>query len=372
MTRETQHKGGRGGGSVIQTRTLILVAFLLVACLAVVPSAAFAQTELASPTRENSGAGSPASGEVSKPADKPDSEPSQSPEEPDRPFGSAWFGGDPGKPIFGPSPAEPGKTPPEWPNISEPGPDMGDFPNSANTLPKGRAYLEFSPVTIFNSDRQNPAGYAAPYLLRYGLTDDVEFRVFGNGLTYVGNPSPTTGFSPLNLDLKVHLWDDRKEWLIPAVSLEGYVLTTWGSSQFNGGWQPSLNLNFDLPITSKLDLEWTLAYGGIQKAINTTTGEVFTPRYNFPVPGVHQSLDFTENEFSVQWAVEYELTETLEVFVHGFYNGAPQLSLGSGEMVGAGAFWKLSSRTKVFGSLNTGLTPNMPSIAGQLGVAIAL
>src|SRR5262245_66139737 len=30
-------------------------------------------------------------------------------------------------------------------DIESPGPDMGDFPNSAFTLPKGRAYVEMAP-----------------------------------------------------------------------------------------------------------------------------------------------------------------------------------------------------------------------------------
>jgi hypothetical protein len=294
------------------------------------------------------------------------------PEPPDRPLGSALFGGVSASPVFAPSPAEPGKEPAAWPNISEPGPDMGDFPNSAFTLPKGRAYFEFSPVTLFNADRQNPQGYVAPYLLRYGLTNDVEFRIFGNGITSIGGPAPTTGFSPLNLDLKVHLWNDRKEWLIPAVSLEVVLLTPWGSSQFDGGFQPSLNLNFDLPITKKVNFEWTVGYGGVQQAINIDTKEVFIPRFNFLVPGIHRSFDLNFNQFHAQWAIEYEVNEQLELFVHGFHNGAVLLNLGAGEMVGAGGFWKFNSRVTAFGSLNSGLTVNLPSFAAQFGLAFAL
>jgi len=297
---------------------------------------------------------------------------SQSAEPPDRPLGSAFFGGDRGEPVFAPAQPAAGKAPPKWPNIKEPGPDMGDFPNSAFTLPKGRAYIEFSPVTLFNADRQNPQGYVAPYLLRYGVTDNVEFRIFGNGITSLGGSAPTTGFSPLNLDLKVHLWNDRKEWFIPASSLEVFLLTTWGSQQFNGGWQPSINMNFDLPMTKKLNLEWTFGYGGVQQAININTHEIFIPRFNFLVPGIHRSFNLNFNQFSAQWAIEYEVTDQLEIFVHGFHNGAILLNLGAGEMIGVGAFWKFNSRLIAFGSVNTGLTPNLPSIAAQLGFAVAL
>lgn len=302
------------------------------------------------------------------------SEQAGSPEPLDRPLGSAFFGGDPGPPVFAPAAAPPavGKDPPKWPNISEPGPDMGDFPNSAFTLPKGRAYAEFSPVTLFTADRQNPQGYAAPFLLRYGLTDDVEFRLFGNGVIHIGGSDATTGFGPLNLDFKVHLWNDRKEWLIPAVSLEVFILTTWGSSQFTAGWEPSLNLNFDLPITKKINLEWTVAYSGVQQAVNINTKEIFVPRFNFLVPAIHRSFNLNFNQFAAQWAIEYEVNDQLEIFLHGFHNHAILFNLGAGEMVGIGAFWTFNSRLTAFGSVNTGLTPNLPSFAAQLGLAVAL
>jgi hypothetical protein len=293
-------------------------------------------------------------------------------EESDRALGSALFGGDRGKPVFAPSPGEPGKDPPKWPDIDDPGPDMGDFPNSAATLPKGRAYFEFAPVGLFNADRQNPQGYFSHFLVRYGVTDDVEFRVFSNGIVSLGGPQPTTGFGPLNLDIKVHLWNDRKEWLIPAASLEVFLLTTWGSKQFNGGWEPSINMNFDLPITKKLNLEWTLGYSGVQQAINIQTHEIFIPRFNFLVPGIHRQFNLNFNQFSAQWAIEYEVNDQLEVFVHGFHNGAIFFNFGAGEMVGVGAFWKFNPRLKAFGSVNSGLTPTLPSIAAQLGLAVAL
>ncbi len=291
---------------------------------------------------------------------------------PSRPLGSAFFGGEGGPPVFGPAPPAEGKEPEPWPNIGEPGPDMGDFPNSAFTLPKGRVYVEMAPATFVNSSRQNPPVYLWPFLLRYGVTDDVEFRIFGNGLTHTGGSSPFTGFSPLNLDLKVHLWDQRKEWFIPAVSLEAYVLTTWGSPQLQGGWQPSLNLNFDLPIAKKLNLEWTLGYSGVQEAINIQTQERFVPSFNILIPGIHRQFSPNFNQFKAQWAIEYEVTDRLEVFFHGFHNGAILLNLGSGEMVGAGMFWKFNPRLTFFGSANTGLTPNLPSFAAQAGFAVAI
>src|SRR5688572_26165903 len=56
------------------------------------------------------------------------------------------------------------------PNIADPGPDMGDFPNSSFTLPKGRVYIESAPFTYAGADSKNSAAYNWPYLFRYGVT----------------------------------------------------------------------------------------------------------------------------------------------------------------------------------------------------------
>jgi hypothetical protein len=96
--------------------------------------------------------------------------------------------------------------PPSEPNIKEPGPDMGDYPNSAFTLPQGRAYVEFAPLSIETANAENPAAYGFPFLLRYGLTDDVELRLITTGLASVFNTGNTvSGFFPLIIDTKIHL-----------------------------------------------------------------------------------------------------------------------------------------------------------------------
>jgi hypothetical protein len=258
-----------------------------------------------------------------------------------------------------------------WPNIAEPGPDMGDYPNSAFTVPKGKAQVEFSPVSLLKADHQNPNAYAAPFLLRYGATDNVEFRMIGFGLTSVGGSSPSTGFSPLKLDMKVHLWNDRKQWLLPAASLEVYLTTNWGSPQFNSGWQPSINMNFDLPITKKLNLEWTVGYSGVRQAINIHTHEVFVPRFGFLVPGIHRTFNLNFDQFSASCALEYQASERLGLFLDYAHNGAILLNLGEGDIIGQGMFWKFTRRVMAFGSINEGLTSNLPPVAAQIGFAFA-
>lgn len=242
-----------------------------------------------------------------------------------------------------------------WPDITLPGPDMGDFPNSASTLPKGRSYFETAPLTLVSKGDSNPTAYAWPFLFRYGVTDDVESRLFANGLTSVLSGDSVTGFSPLAFDLKVHLWDDQRERFIPASSLEVYIQTEFGSPNFRQGTQKSIALNFDLPLTEQTNLEWTFGYTGVLALVMGVQGN-----------------ELHANEFSFQWAVEHNLTDDFQVFVTGYYNGAVFLQQGVGSVVGVGASWNVSNRLNLFGSCNAGLDRNVAPVAGQVGIAIAL
>lgn len=278
------------------------------------------------------------------------------------------------KPLFGePDPPEDadGDGKPDWPNVSDPGPDLGDFPNSAYTLPKGKVYIEFAPFTLAGPDAQNPSSYITPFLLRYGVTDDVEFRIFGSGYTHIFGSNDQDGFSPISLDTKIHLWDQNNDWLLPAVSFEAYLQTNWGTKSFSGGWQESIALNFDMLLTSKTNLEWTIGYSGVQDAINVLTGERFIPRHHVLQPVVHR-MNLNVNVLSIQWALEHEVNEKLEVFYHGFYNGGILIQQGAGITMGVGAFWKFSNRLMSFGSINAGLTKADPPVLAQWGFAYAL
>lgn len=195
----------------------------------------------------------------------------------------------------------------EGPNIEDPGPDLGNFPNSAATLKKGRAYIEMAPFSLSKASRSGPAAYNWPFLLRYGVTDALEFRLFGNGLTSNLGDNATTGFSPLAFDMKVHLWDDKIEILRPAASLEVYIQTDWASSAFRGGTQPGLALNFDLPLLKRTNLEWTIAYSGVQDVVDVATGQRTIPALNNNLPLLqHENLN--EYRFSFLWAVERKVT----------------------------------------------------------------
>ena len=246
-------------------------------------------------------------------------------------------------------------------DIAEPGPDMGDYPNSAYTLPQGRIYVELAPLTLQTSNRHNPAAYSSPFLLRYGLTDDVELRLIGSGLTSVFISGNTrSGFAPLIIDTKIHTWDADMERLIPAASLEVYIQTNLASEAFRGGVQPSLNLNLDFPVSEKTNLEMTFGYSGVR---DTSISQLN--------PGV-PAADVNVYQFSFQWAVEQQLTDKLQVFVHGYYNGTVFLQSGPGEVIGTGWFYQVSRRLKLFSSYDFGLNSSSPPFLTQLGMAFAL
>jgi hypothetical protein len=233
------------------------------------------------------------------------------------------------------------------PDISKPGPDLGDYPNSAYTLPKGRIYVESAPFGYRTGNQQIAAAYAWQFLLRYGLTDDVELRVLGFGLTSIDWPGDrTTGFSPLILDTKVHLWDEQMDRLVPAAALEVSIQTNWASKAFQAGVQPSLNLNLDFPFTEFTNLEMTFGL---------TTSED---------PAVGSTSSF-------QWAVEHELSESLQIFLHGNINRTIFPGSGLSDTIGVGYFYKFSTRTMLFNSYNAAIDGVTAPFTTQLGLAIA-
>ena len=163
-------------------------------------------------------------------------------------------------------------------NVTLPGPDTANFPNSAFTLPKGRAYIENSPATFFGKSRSFAAQYNWEFLLRYGLTDDLEFRLFSSGYSATLSHPRTTGFSPLAFDFKYHMWDENLDLHIPAAGAEIYILTPFGSNYFSGGTQPSIALLLDHTLPFDILLE-----------------------HNFGLTGIEDTFGGAVYEFSYQW-----------------------------------------------------------------------
>ena len=166
-------------------------------------------------------------------------------------------------------------------NVTLPGPDTANFPNGAFTLPKGRAYIETSPVTFFGKSGNNSfaAQYNWEFLFRYGLTDDLEFRFFSSGYAVtLSRKPPTSGFSPLVFDFKYHMWDENLDKHIPAAGVEICILTPFGSNYFNGGTQPSIALLLDHTLPFDILLEHNFGLTGIEDTFGGAVYEFSTSR----------------------------------------------------------------------------------------------
>jgi hypothetical protein len=253
-----------------------------------------------------------------------------------------------------------------WPNVADPGPDMANFPNSAFTIPRGAAHVEFAPVTLSGPTDNNGPNYNTQYLLRYGLTDRLETRIFGIGYVAVfGGPQQTTGFAPPAFDLKMNLWDESKNHLIPATGLEVSLLTEFGSPALRSGVQPSLSLLFDHTLPFDFEFEWNVGVNGAQQPLNSND------KPNGPINLFHGPEEDTL-EWNLQWALQRQFFGKLDVFTHGFINSATIPNLGDSVPVGGGGVYTVNKRLALFGSYNAGLTADAPTTFLLLDFAAAL
>jgi hypothetical protein len=245
-------------------------------------------------------------------------------------------------------------------DISNPGPDLANFPNSAFTLPAGRAYVEFVPFTYYGTSQSSPAQYNTEFLLRYGLTDDIELRLFGNGVAWQGGSNSGWGFSPIAFDTKINVWLEKPDYFLPALGIEAYIQTQWlGSAPFDSGTQPSISFNFDQSLPFDINLEYNLGATRTQQ----------TPGQN-------------EWEFVFQWALQRDLFDKdFAAFIHSYYNAttlprlpssqAPVTNDLTQDAVGAGLIWTVNSRFAMWAQSAAGTTRNSPSLISSLGLALA-
>ncbi|MGH8551102.1 MAG: transporter, partial [Methylococcales bacterium] len=249
------------------------------------------------------------------------------------------------------------------PDIANPGPDLANYPNSAFTLPRGRFYVEISPFTYYGTGLASPAQYNSEFLLRFGATDDIELRLFGNGLSWIGGSNPTWGFSPIAFDTKIQMWTEKPDYFLPAAGFEAYIQTEWlGNAAFNGGTQPSFTFNFDQSLPFDIDLEYNL---GLTRFRDISGENVW--------------------EFSFQWGLQRDLfNKDFAVFIHGFYNAAslprvpnPQIPFSTHgnnltqNAIGAGFIWTVNQHLAVYGQASGGTTQFTPSLITMLGFAVA-
>jgi hypothetical protein len=231
-------------------------------------------------------------------------------------------------------------------SIQTPGPDLANFPNSAFTLPQGRAYIELSPLNYSShSPHGTPEQFSAGYLLRYGLTDDVELRLLSDGYTWVNDKDKTKGVSPQVFDLKFHLMNEQQDSYLPAMAVEISLQTDWASRSFRNGLQPALSLNFDQTLPYGMAFEYNLGFTTQQ----TDAGK-------------------TQYQLALSWALQHELFDNVAVFVNGYTNTASGLSSSA---IGGGLQWIPIQRLAIFTNISAGLTKSTPSVSTLLGFAIA-
>jgi len=201
------------------------------------------------------------------------------------------------------------------------------------------------------------------------LTDNLEFRIFSNGFTAQaakGKQAATTGYSPLAFDFKANFWEENTKYHIPAMGVEIYIQTTFGSPAFNGGTQPSMNLLFDQSLPLGIGFE-----------------------YNIGIAGIQNGLGLIKYQFNFSWSFQREVVKDFDVFVHGFYNeaGLPRLlqfrhvkdlasleaqaAIPSANVVGIGAIKTVNDRLAVFGSYNLGTNTSSPQRIALMGFAVA-
>ncbi len=238
-------------------------------------------------------------------------------------------------------------------NIRDPGPDTANFPNSPYTLPRGWVYVETTPFTWTAATRNvQSAGWNWEYLVRIGVTDRVEFRVFSNGLTYsepFGQSAAYTALAPLVLDTKIHLWGaDDKNVLLPSAGLEFYVQTNWASPQLQAGTQPAATLLFSNELPWDVLLEWNVGIGATTNDLGNLT---------------YQDI--------VQFAFTKSLTPDLQIFFQGYVNQAALPRYGQNTVLGWGFVRYFGSRTSLFGSYNSATDLAGPASVIQLGGAAA-
>lgn len=243
--------------------------------------------------------------------------------------------------------------------IREPGPDSSDFPNGPYTLPAGRFYVELTPFTWTGQAPGNTAAYNFQGLYRYGVTDYWEFRLYTQGLQVtMGDETSqqSVGFNPVTFDMKIHLQEEIKEWFIPALGLQAYIQTNFGSKELSNGIHPGMSLLANHSIGEKWNLNW-----------------------NVGIVGGWAGDEFTTYTTTYQMSLSREITDNLSFFVHGYVNDAalPQyvtpVSGGNPNamVMGGGFLWTPLDRVAFWGQAGGGLNHPAPDTLFYLGSAFA-
>lgn len=235
------------------------------------------------------------------------------------------------------------------PNIREPGPDAPDFPDSPYTVPPGIVYLETS-LTLVTMDWPRLREYATATLIRIGLVEDWELRLSSPGLIVrVGPPDSTSGFGPITIGAKHHLFNGSEDECWPAVGLIMQITTRTGADAFRPGIaEPAIFCNFDHTLPWGMEFEWN---AGVSLRRNEAG---------------HSQL-----QAQLLFALTRPLGEELRLFAHGFFF-VPASSGNDAELViGPGVLWIISDRVAMDASISFGLTEESPDAIARIGVSLA-
>ena len=264
------------------------------------------------------------------------------------------------------------------PDILNPGPQLPTFPTNTGTLPQGDVYLEYTPFSYEGGTPGRPGQvehgqgkFYNQFLAHVGVTDDLEVRAYGSGLTWnEGRPS-NTSFSPLSFSAVYKFWGEGHLFPeMPAFAIEASVNTQWlGNSSQNSGTNPGLQFAFSKDIW--FDTNLNISLGPMRSLSNPTINGVETGQYHW--------------DFLFQWALQRDIIENeLAIFAHGYYNGTQAESIPAEDgtnqrpltqtgkaVVGGGLIWTITDRVSMFGQISGGLNSVSPAIVSWSGFAVA-
>jgi len=231
-------------------------------------------------------------------------------------------------------------------SIEYPGADLANFPNSAFTLPTGKAYVEITPVNYSSQTTNGKSSqYNAGTLIRYGLLDDLELRFFSDVFSYSFDDSTSKGFGSQTFNLKWRIRDGTEGSSLPAIALEAALKTDLLKHNIHNDLLPSFSINFDQDLPFEIAFEYNIGF-------------------------VTQTNAFAQMEaqLALSWAFQRELFDKISVFMHGYSNTASGATTSA---IGGGLQWIPARMFTVFSNVNAGLTRATPGIFVVAGFALA-
>lgn len=245
------------------------------------------------------------------------------------------------------------------PDIRNPGPELPTYPENVDTLPAGTAYVELS-AGYLGRDRGEPGRYNTPFLLHYGVIENVELRLYDNGFTWYESHQGYRGFEPLSFGSLIHIMDEKPAYFLPSIAFEPIVTTNLlGNANTTGGVQPILMLTFQNTLPE--DIQFNYTFGALR---------------------VRNGLGRDDWQFQFQWALQRQaFFEDLQLFVHGTYNtmtgtspdaAAAQTTFMVGQsVIGGGFIYTLNERLALFGQASGGLNADTPAMVSWTGFSVA-